>query len=252
MKASKTELLSLFKLAFEARGFDVGGYESAAELAVWAEMHGLRSFESIAAGMPHYSAQQRHPIELPMDNKHQLEIKLKGRSMLFCADLVSDLVYASALSLGYCAATVADCSEPELIIRKLAENRARGISGAACWQDGDLLRLAQTTPASCIPEILDFASQSEDQHANRIPEVNSLFLLYAAGEDVFQKLLVEYFPFLCGKEIAKKTSAELQENYCAALDRGIEISECFWQALVTLGNEVLVESSEQSRRGAGA
>jgi len=43
-----------------------------------------------------------------------------------------------------------------------------------------------------------------------------------------------------------------QQHYQQKLDEGIEIDDSLWQILINKAANVLVESSEQSRKGAGA
>ena len=255
MKASKTELLSLFKQAFEGCGFDGSACESAADLVVWSQMHGQPGFDVIAAKLANLSAMQRPDIQFLVDRNHEIEIDVGGASTLLCAELVSDVVVARAKVSGYCAAAILNCHERPLIVRQLVQNRGRGLHGLACWRDSldpALMRAARVQPGRCCPEILSVLGADNDCASNKLPPAQALVLVYSSTAGPLNGYVSDHCPWLAGEIRERTTPGSIGACYQQAISDGIEISDELWQSLLLLASNMLVESSEESRRGAGA
>ena len=252
MKASKTELLSLFKQAFEACGLDSGGYESAAEMLVWCEMHGLKAFETITGRVSEFAEPPRPAIEIMSDQPHSITVNAHASSTIVWADLVSDLIFAKASTGNYCAGTILNCHERLLIIRQMVEMTKRHMYGFAYWQPvGKRSHMLQinTLPGRDGPELLTI--KTAGQTTGALPP-QSMLLVYSRSEIAARKHIAKNYPCLSGEVTERVTPESMHEHFQQALTEGIEISELLWRELGSQASKLLVESSDESRSGAGA
>ena len=122
MKASRNELIALFKQAFEGVGFDFGGYESAADMIVCGQMQGIDSFAMIRKRMPDFSLRRRLQIgpcllESKEDDKEHSVIDEKGNSCIVAAGIALDVTYVEAMKSGLADTTILNCHDRKLVIK---------------------------------------------------------------------------------------------------------------------------------------
>lgn len=257
MKASRNELIALFKQAFEGVGFDFGGYESAADMIVWGQMHGLDSFEMIRKRMPDFVQRKRlqvEPCSLESEgnNKERSVIDAKGNSSIVAAGIALDITYVEAMKSGVARATVLNCHDRKLVIKKLADCTNRGVVCLAYWRDDKTLKVVTSDTGIYCPEYSQYPlkSLSDGEYLNEKHQ-QTLFVVCATESEGLQKYISKNLPELQTSKTVVMSPMMMKSNYTTALTDGIEIDSDFWNELALLGQEVLVESTEQSRMGAG-
>lgn len=256
MKVSKTEMTSLLKQVFEALGFHVGEHESAAEMLVWAQMHGLRGFPELQQALPRLVDQDRPPpLELISEEDDRVVLDACGGSVLNCADVVMGLACARALSNDLCCVVVHNCHDRKLIIKAVTDCSRGGMCSMAYWR------------AESSPDTAHLIWLEADVGVDGLPN-------YTAGEPHVKCTIdtseSQSLFFLCSRDAqswAQRRSSILSDDpepltiadpekmgahYQKAISDGLSIDEDLWRRLQLLARRVLVESSEQSRHGAGA
>jgi len=259
MRASRNELIALFKQAFEGVGFDFGGYENAADMIIWTQMHGMNSFQSIRNRMSVFEqrkqllAEQFVPDTLLLDAKDHSVIDAKGNSSIVAAGMAFDIAYVKALKSGVAYTTVLNCHDRKLAIKKLVDCANRGFVCLAYWRDSETLHVITSDTGFCCPEYLQYKLEDLDG-SDCLNEKNqqTLFVVCASHASGLQEYIANNLPELKGNQTFVMSPTVMKSSYMAALTNGIEIDSSFWEELVVLGKEVLVESTEQSRMGAGA
>jgi hypothetical protein len=116
MRASPDELKALFKQAFEACGYDFGGYEVAAEMVVWSQMHGFNVFPMIKECLLPLAQDSLIPKVL-LDEPHKLVFDNQGHSVLVNASQMVNLACAKALDHGFCVTQVRNCAHPVMLVK---------------------------------------------------------------------------------------------------------------------------------------
>jgi len=79
-----------------------------------------------------------------------------------------------------------------------------------------------------------------------------LVLAYAKDRAQLDQILSKQGALTPANLLTSTSAASSQAHYQYSLDNGIEVSTQLWDRLLDLGSKVLVQSSEQSRKGAGA
>jgi hypothetical protein len=259
VKASRNELIALFKQAFEGVGFDFGGYENAADMIIWSQMHGMNSFESIRQRMSVFAqrkrllAEQLAPDTLVLDAKNNSVIDAKGNSSIVAAGMAFDIAYVKALESGVAHTTVLNCHDRKLVIKKLVDCANRGFVCLAYWHDGETLHVITSDTGVCCPEYFQYKLEDLDgSDCLNEKHQQTLFVVCASHASGLQEYISNNLPELKGNQSLVMSPTMMKSSYTAALTDGIEIDNSFWKELAILGKEVLVESTEQSRMGAGA
>jgi LDH2 family malate/lactate/ureidoglycolate dehydrogenase len=254
MKASRNELIALFKQAFEGVGFDFGGYESAADMIVWAEMHGLHSFKSIRNRMPVFEQRKRILAEqlVPVYRENAI-IDAKRNSSIVAAGMAFDIAYVRAIHGAVAKVTVINCYDRKLAIKKLVDCANRDVVCLAYWRDGEILHVVHSDTGFCCPEYSQYKLEDvgisecfNEEHQQ------TLFVICAKDVMGMQEYMANNVPELKGNKTVVISPLKMKLSYTEALTNGIVIDSDFWKELTILGQEVLVESTEQSRMGAGA
>jgi LDH2 family malate/lactate/ureidoglycolate dehydrogenase len=257
VKASRNELRALFKQAFEGVGFDFGGYESAADMIVWGQMHGLDSFAMIRKRLPDFEQRRRLQIEpcsleSKESNKEHSVIDAKGNSCIVAAGIALDITYVEAMTSGVADATVLNCHDRKLVIKKLADCAKRGVVCLAYWRDDKTLKVVTSDTGVCCPEYSQYPLKDllGGEYLNENHQ-QSLFVVCATESAGLQEYISKNLAELQGIKTVVISPTMMKSSYTTALTDGIEIDRDFWSELTVLGQEVLVESTEQSRMGAG-
>ena len=287
MQVSHNELGAVLKQAFEGCGFDAGRYENAAQMVLWLQTHGLEGLTLLAASLDQFKNWSELPFELAEDSKHALVFDMKEQSILSSGSLVSSLVLAKALDNEYCVGTIRNVQEHAFIAKQLIDAQSMGLHGVAFWEvrtealkSGGFWQMYRTAakpidnkPISnesannacslcpCL-EMFNFSqlatTGSSHQESNHqiSPEPSKdryqLVLAYAKERVQLDQILSQQSALANVELLANTKVADSKAKYLHALTNGIEISTELWNRLLELGNNVLVESSEQSRKGAGA
>lgn len=243
MRASPNELRSLLKQAFEGCGLDQGAYESAADLVLWSEMNGLAGFELLDGAIQRCLQSPKVRMSVAEHRAQRCRVDAAGDSILMCGALLSDLVRASALESGFCVCKVSNVRDPILLAKPLAEAQQRGLFGMVYWARGNQMHLIKSAAQECIDYLSCPAGPSAEQ--------DGLTLVYARDQHWIEQHQRDCCPSFDEMNICHSAS-QVKHHRQNTLSEGVEISDSLWSTLNRVAENVLVESTEQSRQGAGA
>lgn len=251
MRASQNELKSLFKQAFEACAYDFGRYEVAAELVVWSQMLGFNIFPMVKDCLLPLT-QDSLSVTLLLDQPKKLIFDNQGHSILVSASQIVNLACVKALSHGFCEVQVQNCAHPVLIAKLLCDIKNYGLHTKAYWyraQTEQALEL-RTDPKQNFPELLYYSKTGGFSNASGLND-GELNMIFAKQENL--GVFADRNSVFNNRQLDKRLRSEyFATQYQQSLDQGIEIETNLWQQLLKLGSEVLVESNEHSRQGAGS
>ena len=250
MRVSKNELTSLYKQALEGCGVHIGTCESAAEMAVWAKMHGINGLSSLTACLAQCVALKSANINLIEQSEQSYLVDVNGATSLLLGGLISDLAYSQAYRTGFSEVKILNCQNRLLLHKQMTDCHKRGMFCLAYGRnvaDSKLAPVAVRVPGEALPEIVQFRCQNQIDLAT-----NALVLVYAKHESRLSEHRQQNCDVDSTQIVDSNSPNDLFSNYQRSLDDGIEISESNYAALTSMAERVLVESSEQSRMGAGA
>ncbi len=252
MRVSKNEISALLKQVFEGIGFRCGEYENAADMVVWAQMCGLAGLQELRHALPHLIEHTPPALRNLTENKNQAELDANGGSSLNCADVVMNLAYTKALSQGFSTVTVHNCHNRKLFSKAIADCGKKEMACLAYWRNASdpvTLHVISAAGADDMPRYttrtLGEQSPIQDEHRQ------SLFIVCSTRLAELDDYKHTIFPAQDDTETTAQPSL-LRDRYHASLMQGLSIELDLWQQLQSLAKIVLVESSEQSRMGAGA
>ena len=247
MFASFNELKSLFKQAYQGAGLATGLYEYAAQNVVWTEaigQNGLALFESqlmesraLTADNPIVTQEPNSPFDLNLD--------LGESSLAITAGLMSNLVVAQAVDAGAVACLVRTLSPKAYILWELTKLGRFNLFGLAAWQSG-VEQVTIAFSSGIAPSV------TINQYTGRLLVGDDLILVYAQDQHGLQELARQHQLPLNQAPLSVVSEYDLHSNYQSNLQSGIELSAQLWERLTDLAARSLVESTELSRRGAGA
>lgn len=253
MKVSKNEITALLKQVFEGLKFRCGEYESAADMIVWAEMCGLSGLLALRHSLPYLTEQSPPPLRSIHESETKAVLDANNGSSLNCADVVMNLAYTKALAQECCSVTVLNCHNRKLFVKTIADCGNRGMSCLAYWRDAiDPVALHVVITAADSDGMPSYSTYKlSEQSFIEDSQRQSLFIECSTKpvtpDDHIGSLIAD------GDNPGTNVlPAALQNNYHASLMQGLSIEEDLWTQLQALAQIVLVESSEQSRMGAGA
>ncbi|NND81327.1 MAG: DUF3726 domain-containing protein [Gammaproteobacteria bacterium] len=257
MKVSRNELTSLIKQALEGCGLAQGNYESAAAAMVWAQMLELSPFTDVDISLQQCADMRQAQIQLTPTSEQACEIKLVGQvggargvTALLWGQSVSDLIEAQMLHNGVCVATICNVRDPLLGVKPMQDAQAKGLwcfaygANPGCPDIITHVRAQANQPAT---EIIQYQLLGGDTMST-----TELTVVYTQSEAEYRRQLGLHDHANIENVIEQITPQQMQTNYDGSLSEGIEFPEPLFQRLTHLAANVLVESSAQSRRGAGA
>ena len=197
-----------------------------------------------------------------------------------------NLVSAQALDNEFCISYIRNGQDHAFIAKQLIDAQRLGLHGFAYWESptealesSGIWQLYRTSTKSsnnmstnndsqnqtcslcpCL-DVFNFSQLNAAKHnaiklgADDMDTLSEsryqLVLAFAKDRAQLDQILSQQSALTNADLLASNLAANNQANYQHALSNGIEISPPLWDRLIALGNNVLVESSEQSRRGAG-
>lgn len=250
MHVSMTEMKAALRRCFEANGYFVGNYEDAANMVLWLEKHGLNGFGELQAAMPYINSDSQKLLSTVIyEDSSSAIIDSHGRSALNCVAAAVDLAHAKALESGIATITVRNCHNRMFVLKAITDCGRRGISAVAYWQNGSsvitehtaAIQAGERYPAYSEATTALTPHQDDDEH-------QSLTIICSSRIDLSSSLQHSK-----GNRHARYIdSRQIKLNKEYAVDTGFEIDPALWNEISNVGANVLVESSEQSRMGAGA
>lgn len=255
MRVSKTELNALLKQAFEGLGFNSGEYEYAADMVVWAEMSGLQGLQELHRGLPYLIEHSGLPIQCVWEDGANALMDAGNSSSLNCAEVVLDMAYVKALKQGFSSVTVRNCHNRKLFMKAVMECGRRDVSALVYWRNSSapvIEHVISIGPGTTTPLLPRYRTRQMVADSNiEIAQRQSLFIVCSTQVAKLDEHESDFFSQSYNETTLMEPDT-LRGNYRAALNQGLVIKEALWERLQALSKKVLVESSEQSRMGAGA
>jgi len=248
MNMSLNELTAAFKRAFEGLGFELGDYEDAAQMVVWLEAHGLGGLQEVQRGLP-YLIQKACPApHLSYEDDSLAVIDARNNSVLTCGGQAIDLAYAKARQSGLGIVQLRNSHNRKMIIERLVNCGRRGIACFAYWRNGS---------GPVTEHVVSVASGEDCPHYSHYSVGDRQFgdkqTLYIVCSDNFGLLKARVNRELCqpSAEGGIMTPEQARTAYAESLEQGIAVNSELLATLDGLIKNILVESTEQSRLGAG-
>jgi LDH2 family malate/lactate/ureidoglycolate dehydrogenase len=224
MRVSLNEIQVMCRKAFEGMGFAAGDCEDAAEMVGWLQLQGLDGVGALENALDYLQNEADQPFALRYEDSALLVIDAKGQSVLRCAATAVELALGKALYSGHAVLQIHHCHNRLLLLGYLCRAAEQGINVQARWGDARQVRIASFHAGNNRPDL----------HIEERPRV----------KDVEQSITVNF--------IQPTTPVRHQACAQAALAQGFTVSEPTWLRLKQLAEQVLVDSTETSRRhGAG-
>ncbi|WP_449433266.1 DUF3726 domain-containing protein [Pseudomonas putida] len=223
MRVSLNEIQVMCRKAFEGMGFAMGDCEDAADMVAWLQLQGLDGFAALEKALDYLQAEADRPFALCYEDSALLVLDAGGQSVLRCAATAVELALAKASHTGLAVLRIDHCHNRLLLLGYLGRAASSGLEVKAHWRDARQCYSAAFAANDDRPEL----------HAAD-----------SAAKGVEQSITVTFSRVPDNTRVLTSPSA--------ALNQGFTVSELTWQRLKQLANQVLVESSELSRRqGAG-
>lgn len=243
MRVSATELKAALRRFFEASGYYVGNFEDAANMVLWLEILGLNGMQELKLSLDYLEQDsERSFSEVVYEDPICATIESHGRSGLNCLAASTDFAEAKVKTAGTFTLHISNCHNRIFILKALIDSAKRGFNIAAKWKNGSgkvaeyfvTLNAGETYP--CFEKRwVDTASMESD---------HSLTLMISSEFSFAPALVVS-------PENLRITPDQFQERKQQSIDLGLDIDQDVWNHINEIGTRVLVESSENSRAGAG-
>jgi LDH2 family malate/lactate/ureidoglycolate dehydrogenase len=247
MQVSMVELKAALKRCFEAAGYFVGNYEDAANMIVWLENHGLQGLAELERTLPYIKDDSEKELStlIYQDNTTAI-IDCHNCSSLNNIPAAVDLAYAKSLVSGIATVTVHNCHNRMFVLKAITDCGRRGISAVAYWKNGTTRSREHTVSIGAGHR---YPSYQEALTDLCVDSTNSQSLVIICSAQVDLKTSLQQSAQY--REIKKISSGRIENHKEYCIDHGITISAQLWQKINQIGDQVLVESSDQSRQGAG-
>ena len=225
MRVSLNEIQVMCRKAFEGMGFAAGDCEDAAELVGWLQLQGLDGIGTLEKALLYLQAEAARPYTLCHEDDTLLVIDAMGQSVLRCAATLVELTAAKALRKGQAQLHIQHCHNRLLLLGCLSRAALQGLHIQARWDDARQSHLADFTAGIQRPLL-----RSEPQPGVIEAATQSVTVLFTRSG------------------LGAAPAASLQ----GTLQQGFTVNEHTWQRLRQLAEQILVESTDASRRqGAG-
>ncbi|MDH0303257.1 MULTISPECIES: DUF3726 domain-containing protein [unclassified Pseudomonas] len=223
MRVSLNEIQVMCRKAFEGMGFAAGDCEDAADLVGWLQLQGLDGIGTLAKALDYLQRETARDFALRYEDRALLVLDANGQSVLRCAATAVEMALAKALRGGQAVLRIHHCHNRILLLGLLSRAAETGLEVQAHWHDARQRHRAAFAAGAAQLQ-LDSAANANDGFEQSI---TVLFSRQAAGP----------------RPLASPLPASPQ---------GFVVDEAVWQRLRQLAEQILVESSEASRRhGAG-
>ncbi|MBD0682710.1 DUF3726 domain-containing protein [Pseudomonas sp. V98_8] len=231
MRVSLNEIQVICRKAFEGIGFAPGDCDDAAEMIARLQLQGLDGIGALKKALAFLHDEVDRPIETCYEDAAQLTLDAHGQSVLRCAAQAVELGVGKALRGGSALIRIRHCHNRVLLLGYLARCASDALNFCVYWRDARQEMVATFSAGQTHPTLrvydLPQPAQSDEQSINVLISRHFALLPRLSAEDA---LLATY-----------PQPAE-----------GLVVDDDVWTQLKKLGERVLVESTEESRRrGAG-
>jgi LDH2 family malate/lactate/ureidoglycolate dehydrogenase len=242
MKVSKNELTASLRKAFEALGFQPGDYYDAADMVVWLGTHGFDGFDRLLSVLNYLNTTSPSHADLIEEKEGNFVLDGNETSILLCGSEAVDLARSYAIQGSSARVEVINCYNRTFILQRLIKAAQRDLAFLAYWRQQDYCIKVTVSPRAKLPVYQIFMLNEQFD-----PQMLRIF----SGTNVAQ-LEAEYAEHLqMGAMIDDYPMEMMKACYIDSLDQGIEIDVTLWNTLDDLVSRVLVQSTEESRAGAG-
>lgn len=244
---SMNELSSLLRRSFEGLGFSQADYEDAAAATVWLESHGFEGLDTVHGAWSHLQSRTVENTVISPDCtiRGRYEIDCGGASLLVRGRLMVEFVMAEANS-GLVQAECHRVRDRLAILPSLVVSAGYGIAALAYWQNGSDFHVAGIEPGAAYPDYRVFTLPFDSD-----PSTRSICIVCCSNTqmiDDFRDALPQTKIAINALHISPREMANCRE---ATLMNGLRVEPDYLRTLIVSAERVLVESTEQSRRGAG-
>jgi len=263
MNMSLNELTAALKRSFEGLGFCLGDYEDAARMVVWLESHGLNGLAEVQQGLP-YLNQRPHQytsMQPVTGDDRWVSIDAKGESVLSCAGHAIDLAYTQACETTLGLVQLQHAHNRKLVIERLVNcGRRDDIGCIAFWCNGH--GAVTEHVVNMVPVKRDQANGINDKQYPQYRyyhiagdalkyDQQSLYIMCSSDIELLNGQLKQYRHTVIGNETVISPQQFILA-YAQSLEQGIMVNDTLLDNIHQLTQRILVESTAQSRSGAGA
>lgn len=247
LRVSYGELLAQLKQSFEALGYNLGEYESAATCVLSLELWGFGGLALLEAALPSLELHKQWAPAVTYESNALMLDCFQG-SALFGLIPSIELIYVKARQHGVSRATLLNCTEPEFVLPLLMQVCQRGYCASIRW------------PSTEHPEHLRWVRLEGDVSGIRVDSK-----IWQAGAPLEPSVEIEVAQSIGdfspdhvdpdGQGLSLEAhwdNAALQALFEERYMSSVTIDPWLWGRLQDLGRQVLVPATEASRLGAGA
>ncbi len=226
-RVSRNEFLSLIKRTFEGHGYCCGDYEDAATSTYWLEEQGLNGL-NLARLAIERSPNGRDPVTIIEDAPTYVVLDAGGCSAIVCGQQILEFSLSKLMQENSCCIEVKNCHEHVAILAALATT-ALPARVAVRWKTNDQLFCLSASPDKTVPEasLESFNDKDSDDQLIQIGNTSN--------------------PVCENIQNAADDLPKLSQRQGT-----VEVDSQHWKHFEHLAEAVLVETSDRSRRGAGA
>jgi LDH2 family malate/lactate/ureidoglycolate dehydrogenase len=228
MRVSYNEVQVICRKAFEGLGFAPGDCDDAADMIARLQQQGLDGIGALKKALAFLHDEVDRPIETNYEDAAQLTLDAHGQSILRCAAQAVELGVSKALRGGSAVIRIRHCHNRILLLGYLARCADQGLNFCAYWRDAR-------------QELVSTFSAGDSQPSLRVHDLPQPAM---DDEQSINVLISRHFTLL--------PCPGLTTRHYHTFVGGLEVDDEVWARLKKLGERVLVESTEESRRrGAG-
>ena len=243
---SRNELLALLRRVFEALYGKSCDYEAMAEQIVWLECHGLGGLDLLRTCLTRLDQEERKADGLLIGafaaGGTSIELDAGGASLLCFGDLLADLLISRCAEQESRRIEIADLREGQAILPQLSRMERAGCLAAARITnlDDGTRWYAHVSGSAHLPALSGWETARDPV------EKIALSLVCSTNEDSLRQAMAALDPRWPEPTISP---GELAKSYSDSIDMGLAVGDL--AAFNAIADRVLVEATEDSRRGAG-
>lgn len=238
---SLNELRALLRKAFEGIYGHGRDWNALTNSILWLEYRGLGGIDTFLKTEPSLHGS----VDLQMIKLEAQELEFEGnsRSLMSYGLEICDLLIGRTKKHGPQIFQLKNMGDAMMVAEMVTHCAARDLSAAAWWSgEGGAGWIAFQGRTDKEPNFYKIDLPDSFQDFSEITIITDYSM-----KDIMDKH-PEWFQLL---ESGKIAASEIENRYLRHLDNGILLSKLQYNTLCQLADRVLVEATEQSRRGAG-
>lgn len=249
---SLNEMRALLFRYFEVTFSHTHDFYDAARLVLWLEARGLAGIEALLS-MPPSPKGMASPVPLTSrDRSNWRQFDLRDTNTICAGLAIADLCVSDVKISGVAGIYFRNNDFAPMPVPLIANCAVHGVWACAAYrmpEDG-FTHIALMKPGTANPDIFTVAGQFAPMDLSD----GDAIVMCAETEEKFADLTNEIFGF--GQASRKdwrrrKTAEDFACAYQEAVSQGVTIAVSDYQRLCLRADDLLVEASEASRRGAG-